>query len=151
MAKESVVARESSVSPLNATGNPRSNARSRADMRPISFSNGYGGTRQMNLSEDAEKNEVMKLVAKKFTINRGKDNANVDDYVRRTNDGGYEVKVWGTTGQSWSSSKPYGQIINLKNNPDYMLRLKKVGKRWQGTLNQRRYYGLGDINTRLLF
>ena len=150
MASEVFSAREGSVNPINATGNTRSNAGSRNSSRQISFRNGLGGTRQMNLSEDAEKNEVMRLISKKFTIDRGQDDVNVDDYARKTEDG-YEVKVWGTTGQSWQSDKPYGQIIFLKNNPDYILRMKKVGKRWQGTLTQRGYYGRGDTNTKLIF
>ena len=144
MAGEVMSARESGTRPINAIGGQRREA-------PITFQNGYGGTRRMTLSEDAGKNEAMREVARKFTIDRSKSDATVDGYIRKASDGGYDVKVYGTTGQSWGSDKAYGSIVPLKNNPEYTLHLKKVGKRWQGTLTQRRYYGQGGLSTKLNF
>lgn len=144
MAGEVSIARESSARTLNAEGVQRRG-------RPITINNGFGGTRKMQLSADTEKNEAMKAIAKKFTIDRGTSDVSVDDYVRKAEGGGYDVKVWETTGQRWSSDKPYGSIVPVKNNPDYILHMKKVGKRWQGTLTERRYYGLKDQSTKLLF
>ena len=146
MASEVTVARESGATTLNAEGGVRARRQ-----RPISFNDGRGGTRKMDLSEDAEKNEVMQAISNKFTIPRGNGNAKVDDYVRRAEDGSYEVKVWQLTGQAWRSDKSYGQLINLRNNPDYTLRMRRQRGQWRGELHRRGNYGYGEYTENLIF
>lgn len=111
----------------------------------IEVSDGFGKM-MLALSNDKNANEIMKLIAEKFTFMKGK---SVDDFIRKNEQGNYEVKVWNQNGRNWFSEYKFGRLATFNNNTNVTLYFVKVKKQWHGYLNERRSYGQPDIQTKL--
>ena len=98
-------------------------------------------------SEDEDANAIMNLVSQRFSFSKGD---SVDSFIKKNNDGTYEMKMWDFFGNSWfNTSKKFGRIVDKNNNTDITIRFSKTLNGWSATMHTRRYYRLKDTKEEL--